>query len=115
MSEEELEFGEEEEKGGVGNKTIVKKKLTKAEIRKIKQIDELREILKIRKGRAFLWRVISECGVYKAAPNIEMERFEGRRDIGLWLLEEFFSIKGDYYSLMKAESMEDSKNYGIDA
>jgi len=111
MSEEDAVEGLEENQG-VGDEKQVRKRKTKFERLQDKNNNELQRILSQREGRALLWRVISKCGVYQSAPDSGMARFEGGRDIGLWLLAEFHQLPSDYYSLMKQEAQEDDKNFG---
>ena len=75
------------------------------------EIEDLRFLLDSNQGRAFLWRLVSECGIYRASPNEYMERFEGQRDIGLWLLAEIHAVPGKWYSLMAKEAQDRDKYY----
>jgi hypothetical protein len=73
-----------------------------------KELAELYEMLSLYGGRAFVWRLLEKCGVYSSAAGEckDVFRFEGRRDIGLWVLEEVFTAKPDTYTLMRNEAEE---------
>ena len=70
-----------------------------------REVEELRVLLTSRGGRAFIWRLLEYCGTYHAAPGElqDMARFEGRRDVGLWLVNECFTSDAEAYTLMRQE------------
>lgn len=74
-----------------------------------KELDELRELLKNYSMRHFLWRVLEQCEMFWEAPHddslMSVMRFEGHRDIGLWLLEEINSAPGEWFSKMQGEAV----------
>lgn len=67
---------------------------------------ELHAMLSTYGGRAFMWRLLEQCHVYKSAIGEanDVFRFEGKRDIGLWALGELFTAKPDTYTIMRSEA-----------
>lgn len=97
-----------EERPDAGDEKQVKKNKKKKQSMRDKQLTELRDILDSVKAREFIWRILSECGMTTQAPfgdALQMARFEGRRDIGLWLAIEIAQAPGDAYSRMQAEAL----------
>lgn len=68
----------------------------------------LRAILSTLGGRSFLWRLLAECGVYKSSFTGNSTTFfnEGKRNIGLWLLEEIYNSDPTAYGKMRHEATE---------
>ena len=74
-----------------GDVKDVKKKKTKAQLRRLKENEWLKDILSRPGGRDFIWRLLTQCGVYDTsftgdAPHTFFN--EGKRQIGLWVLTE---------------------------
>lgn len=62
----------------------------------------LKFILGTDQGRAFLWKLLGDCGVFKSSFTGSSETFflEGRRDIGLKLLASITRVDPDSYLKM---------------
>ena len=74
-----------------GDVKDVKKRKTKTELRRLKENEWLKDILSRPGGRDFIWRLLTQCGVYDIsftgdAPHTFFN--EGKRQIGLWVLTE---------------------------
>ena len=74
-----------------GDVKDVKKKKTKAQLRRLKENEWLKDVLSRPGGRDFIWRLLIQCGVYDTsftgdAPHTFFN--EGKRQIGLWVLTE---------------------------
>ena len=91
----------------VGDVKQVKKKKSAVKLKRDQEIEEFYQILNTYGGRAFIWRLIEQCGVYNAAsPDLTMmTRGEGSRDIGLWVLNEVFTSKPEAYTIMRKEAV----------
>ena len=91
----------------VGNKKQVKKKKSAVKMQRDQEIEEFYQILNTYGGRAFIWRLLEQCGVYIAAsPDLTMmARGEGKRDVGLWALNEVFTSKPEAYIIMRKEAV----------
>lgn len=70
------------------------------------QEKELRVVLHSYEGRAFYWRLLSKCGIYKTSFTGDNTTFfnEGMRQIGLWALEEVFTHSPESFAIMQAEA-----------
>lgn len=91
----------------VGDKKQVKEKKAVHQLAREKEVAELHGLLETYGGRAFLWRLLEKCGIYKASGNdpYDVFRGEGKRDIGLWALEEVFNANVEAYTMMRNEAV----------
>ncbi len=102
MSKEVLDAGDEKQ-------VLKAKKRGKSD--RDKEIQGLQDILRTYNGREFLWRLLSECGMTSQAPiqTESMHRFEGKRDIGLWMILEINTVEKihhtEWYPQMQSEAM----------
>lgn len=90
-----------------GDEKQVRKRRTKAQLQREKELAELMSILETKPGRAFTWRLLNQCGVFKTtfANDANLTAFnEGKRQMGLWLLSEIMTASPNSYSLMQAEN-----------
>lgn len=72
------------------------------------QKEQLRVLLQNYNARSFYWRLLSECGIYKRSFTGDNVTFfnEGKRHIGLWLLEELFEASPEAYAQMQSEALQ---------
>jgi len=86
-----------------------------------RDIDDLRKIIKTPEGRRFVWKILSECSIYKASFTLNSMQTafnEGRRDIGLALLADlneadtfaYAKMQQEYVSELKSKQNEKKKN-----
>lgn len=71
-----------------------------------KEIDDIRQILKLPAGRRYLWRMLSECGVFRSSftQNSNQTAFnEGIRNIGLKVLEDINEAESTAFAQMQNE------------
>lgn len=65
-------------------------------------------VLEKYEGRKFLWTMLSQAGVYGTTFRGESTHAtafeEGKRAMGLWLLEEIFTADANAYTLMRSEA-----------
>lgn len=76
--------------------------------KKSEERSDVEEVLRTKSGRAFVWRMISLCGVYKdinVEGTAEIGRKLGQRSIGLLLMQ----IIGDVSQDKLFEMMEEAK------
>lgn len=93
----------------VGNEEQVKVKRQKKKSSRDVEIDELRAILDTYGGRAFYWRLLSECRVYASSFSTDpltMAHAEGQRKIGLWALGELEPLSPGIMDKMRIEAVE---------
>lgn len=90
----------------VGDVKEVQEKKATYKLEEERDNAELHAILQGVAGRAVVWRILEECGVYKTAVGdaTDIFRFEGKRDIGLWLLGEVFTSDAKAYTIMRNEA-----------
>lgn len=92
----------------VGDARQVDAAKTKVQIAREREIQELKEILETYGGRAFVWRILAECGLQRGVPMVTNEAFRdiGKKDVGQWLLNEVFTSVPNVYILMRQEAQE---------
>ncbi len=95
-----------------GDEKQVKKAKNKGKIDRDKELMGLNDILKTYNGREFIWRLLAECGLTSQAPYGDsglMNRFEGKRDIGIWVVLEIDAVQKihhtEWYPQMQSEAM----------
>ena len=89
-----------------GDEGQVKKKKTKSQIHREQNKEDLKEILSSVGGRRFLWKLLEECGVYKISFTGDNYTIfnEGKRQIGLRLIEDIFNAFPWAYAEMRLEA-----------
>ena len=89
-----------------GDEGQVKKKKTKAQIRREQDKEDLKEILLSPGGRRFLWKILSECRIYDISftGDVWTAFNEGKRQIGLRLIEDIFDASPNAYTEMRLEA-----------
>ena len=95
----------------LGDENQVKERKTKIQLRRERQSEELKQVLETPHGRAVIWRFLSYCGMYHDAPvdPDAAARFNGRRSIGIKILEDVFEANENVYVMMMRESEEYKK------
>jgi hypothetical protein len=99
----------------VGDEKQVKTRKTAMQLRRENEVENLRAILKTAGGRAFIWLLLEQCGIYQSAAGdpYEVARGEGKRDIGLWAMNEVFTSDPQAYTIMRNEAVSrDTKKKG---
>ena len=104
---------EKPNKFDAGNPSDVKKSKTKAQLQKEREREELRQILSTVGGRAFVWRTLEKCGVYRTSFTGNSTTFfnEGKRSIGLELIEDVFAADIHAYTRMRQEAVERTEGH----
>ena len=93
----------------------VKKAGERAKLTRKRELDDLLVVLSTLNGRRFIWRQLSECGIYKSSfhPSGSTVYFmEGRRDVGLKLLADVMEVSPEAYSTMATEAQQDEAKHG---
>jgi hypothetical protein len=92
----------------VGDEVEVKAKKKSWQLEEDRDNAELHAVLQEPVGRAVIWRILTECGVYKSAVGdaTDIFRFEGKRDIGLWVMGQVFTSDPKAYTIMRNEADE---------
>lgn len=70
--------------------------------------DDLIAVCNTAEGRRVLWRIVTGCGVWQRNPaatiNLSAQFFEGRRDVGVTLLEAIDAVDRSIVPLMMQEA-----------
>jgi len=83
------------------------------EKRRTREIDDLQKVLKLPEGRRLVWRILSEAGVFKASFSLNSMQTafnEGRRDIGIWLIQDVDRAEPNAYAQMQREYYSELKS-----
>jgi hypothetical protein len=81
--------------------------------RKDRELDDLKVVLKKPEGRRVVYKILCDCGVFKASftQNSNTTAFnEGKRDIGLGLLADLDKVEPNAYSQMLIEHFSELKS-----
>ena len=74
--------------------------------RRDEEIAQLKTVLNTYGGRAVIYRLLDECKLLSIAPYAgSIERFEGRRDVGIWAMNEIFTSNPNAYNIMRREAV----------
>jgi hypothetical protein len=94
------------------NPNEVKKRKTKAQLKREREIEEFKQILSTYGGRAYVWRLLELCGVYRTSFTGNSTTFlnEGKRQIGLHVIEDIFASDPHAYAQIRIEAEERNKN-----
>ena len=84
----------------------VKKAGKKDQRTRDRQLDDMRGVMSSLEGRRFMWRWLSECGVFKSSFTGNSQTFflEGQRNIGLMMLTDINESDPTSYVTMLTEA-----------
>ena len=105
MEEEQLELD-------VGDHPQVNKRKRKSILEAEKCQEELRQMLQSEGARYFMWRLLTYCRVFQTISAVDIHNMavlSGRRDAGLWILDEIFKADDKAFQLMQLESKDREK------
>lgn len=81
-----------------------KKRKTQHEI----AILEMRDVLDTQAGRNILWRILSECGIFRSEFTNDIAiaaNASAKRALGLWLISEMIAAKPDAFMILQREAL----------
>lgn len=81
--------------------------------RRRKEIADLKSVLSAVEGRRFLWRLLTEASIFTGCfdPNaLSMAFKEGKRDIGLFILQEMKKVSFEVLGQMEREADSDRRS-----
>lgn len=95
--------------GNAADHQQVKEAAQKVKYGREQELNDVRSILATREGLRFMWRYLTECGIFKTSFTGNSHTFfmEGRRDVGLRLLADVNEADPEAYFRMLSE---DKKN-----
>lgn len=88
------------------------KQADKAERRRERELSDIRFIIKSPEGRRFYWRLMSDAGVFRRSFNgdtVGTMFNEGRRSLGLDILNDLLEAKPAAFSEMQQEYASEKK------
>ncbi len=90
----------------LGDEGKVAERDSEINLRKLGEKERLATVLNSYEGREFVWNLLSWCKIYEVAPldKEEIVRFEGRRDVGLFVWNKCFTSSPGAYNLMQQEA-----------
>lgn len=94
----------------VGDAKKVKKRKKKHQLVRERELEEIKQLLSTSYGRRFLWRVLTQCGMFKTLSvhtEHEMSIQSGKRDMGLWLVNEINDADKNGYIKLIQEDLKD--------
>lgn len=76
-----------------------------------REIEDVKKVISSAEGRRFLWRLMSESGVFRASYTGDSKTFfnEGKRDIGLLVLREVNTAKPSAFAQMQNEFLNEQE------
>lgn len=87
----------------------VKKRKTKQQLVRERELVEMRDLVETSGGKGFLWRLLSRCHMFHTISNrdsSEMSRQSGERDVGLWIIAELDQADKSAYIKLYKENQE---------
>lgn len=92
---------------GTSDEVAVAEAMRRDELRFERDKAELQALLKRKDMRYLVWRILEQCGVYQTNyridPSVHFQ--EGRRSIGIWLLEQVLQAEPNSYTLIRNEAV----------
>ena len=97
----------------VGDEKQVKASKKADKLRSMEQREFLEAVVSTAGGRAVLWDILCQCELFAVAPYDPgyTQRFEGKRDLGLWLMKELFTADMKAYNIMRDEAASRDARY----
>ncbi len=90
----------------VGNAKQVEEAELLTELERRNELEAIRGLLNCSGGRSFLTNIMRFCAVHSSAPYdpVPMNRYEGRRDVGIFIRKECLTADAVAYSLVEQAS-----------
>tara|TARA_R100001377_G_C3192779_1_gene111300 strand:- start:2296 stop:2610 length:315 start_codon:yes stop_codon:yes gene_type:complete len=97
---------ENKTKYDAGDPAHVKRKKTRAQIKREGENEDIKQVLETQSGRNYIWKLLTSCGIYKSSFTGNSTTFfnEGKRSIGLEMLEDILKTVPNAYAKMSAEN-----------
>ena len=91
--------------GTASDPAQVKEAAQKVKYGREQELNDVKAILATKEGLRFMWRYLTECGIFKTSMTGSSQTFflEGRRDIGLRLLADVNEADPEAYFRMLSE------------
>lgn len=90
------------------NESEVRSAHIKEKLKQESYENQLKFILQSEQGRAIIWKILGDCGIFKSSFTGSSETFflEGKRSIGLSLLADLMRVDPNAFIKMQQEKRE---------
>ena len=70
------------------------------------ELQDMALLLESPVGRRIVWRILAQCGIFTDGwdPSARIHFNAGKRNVGLWLLDEVMAANDEAYLLMQREA-----------
>lgn len=94
-----------------GDNEAVAEKRKSAKFVRTERQEQMKAVLATKEGRDVIWRILEQTGLYKDAFTGNSSTFynEGKRAIGLYLIEEMLSADAEAYVKLQMEHLTDGR------
>ena len=94
------------------SETQVERAPEKQKSKRERHLNKVRSCLATREGRAYMWHLMTYCGVFETleGPSGIMQNLAGKQGVGHFLMKEIIEADESAYLQMQKEAMEDAKN-----
>lgn len=104
----------EERSPNTGDEVVVKSRQKRRKLLEEQETEELRQLLDTPGGRWFIWRLLSQCGLFDSVSMHDAHKMaisSGKRDIGIWTILKVNEADRNGYRRL----MDEAKERDIDA
>ena len=106
-------MAEEEKPFDAGDEQQVRQRKSKAKLIREREINNLRQVLSTREGRNVIWNILAYGNIYSenpGGPDFSIGKFEGKRALAIWLIQEIFTADPNAYTIMRDEAEKSVSN-----
>ena len=91
------------------------KQVKKFDRKRERELNDIKKLVSLVEGRRFLWRILSEAGIYRNSFTGNSTTFyaEGRRSVGLFILEELMRAKPEAFAQMQQEYYSETRSQEV--
>ena len=95
----------DEDSFDTSDESQVSERRKKGSLKQLQDAEDLRLVLSTRGGRRFVWKLLSDCGLLEDhPPGLLLERFMGRRQVGLRVFRDVEAADPSAYVRMSEEA-----------
>ena len=95
----------DEDSFDTSDESQVSERRKKGGLKQLQDSEDLRLVLSTRGGRRFVWKLLSDCGLLEDhPPGLLLERFMGRRQVGLRVFRDVEAADPSAYVRMSEEA-----------
>ena len=82
---------------------------SKARLAEERQLEEFKQLLKFPGNRYWIWRLLEQCGYFGSVSRSDthsMTLASGKRDVGVWVMNELFRADPKAFTIIQQEAVE---------